>query len=67
MSVNLYQIRLREFERKNHSQLRDVHAELLNEWSNYKSQYNYKVEIDYENFVKYCYSVSKFSLNREWN
>jgi hypothetical protein len=67
MSVNLYQIRLREFERKNHSQLRDVHAELLNEWSNYKSQYNYKVEIDYENFVKYCYSVSKFSLNRDWN
>jgi hypothetical protein len=67
MPLNLYEIRLREFERKNHSQLRDIHAELLNEWSNYKSQYNYKVEIDYENFVKYCYSVSKFSLNREWN
>jgi hypothetical protein len=67
MPLNFYQIRLREFERKNHSQLRAIHNELLTEWINYKTQYNYKLEIDYENFVKYCYSVSKFSQNREWN
>ena len=67
MPINLYQIRLREFERKNHSQLKSIHSELLKEWVNYNTQYNYRIEIDYENFVKYCYSVSKFSLNRTWN
>ena len=67
MPLNLYQIRLREFEKKNHLKLKSIHEELLNEWANYKIQYNYKIEIDYENFVKYCYSVSKFSLNRDWN
>jgi hypothetical protein len=67
MSLNLYQIRLREFERKNHTILKSIHAELLNEWNNYKTQYNYRVDINYENFVKYCYSTSKFSLNRDWN
>ncbi len=66
MPLNLYQIRLREFERKNHTQLKHIHLELLKEWSNYNTAYNYKIEIDYENFVKYCYSVSKFTLNKNW-
>lgn len=64
MPINVYQIRLREFERKNHTQLRSIHAKFLNEWIHYNVQYNYKIEIDYENFVKYCYSVSRFTVNR---
>ena len=67
MPINLYQIRLKEFELKNHTQLKGMHAELLNEWIHYNIQYNYKIEIDYENFVKYCYSVSRFTLNKNWN
>lgn len=58
MPLNLYQIRLREFERKNRLRLKSIHLELLTEWSKYKMGYNYKIEIDYENFVKYCYSIS---------
>ena len=64
MPLNLYNIRLMEFERKHHLQLKNIHTELLREWSNYNTRYNYRIEIDYENFVKYCYSVSKFSPNR---
>lgn len=58
MLPNLYQIRLREFEKKNHSKLKSLYMELLNEWSKYNTQYNYRIEICYDNFVKYCYSVS---------
>lgn len=65
MLPNLYQIRLKEFEKKNHTQLKNIHSELLNRWRNYNIIYNHRLEIDYENFVKYCYSVSKFStINR---
>ena len=58
MPINLYRNRLRDFEKKNHTELRNMYSELLYEWLNYETQHNTKIEIDYENFVKYCYEVS---------
>ncbi len=58
MPFNLYRIRLRDFEKKNHTELRNMFLELSYEWLNYETKHNEKIEIDYENFVKYCYEVS---------
>jgi hypothetical protein len=58
MPINLYRNRLRDFEKKNHTELRNIFSELSYEWLNYETKHNEKIEIDYENFVKYCYEVS---------
>jgi hypothetical protein len=58
MPLNLYKIQLRSFEKKYHNLLVDMFIYMRNIWNTYNTKYNDKSDMDYTDFVKYCYSVS---------
>jgi hypothetical protein len=60
MPINLYNNKLKDFEKKNHRELRGMYLELMYSWVHQEMIYNTKFEIDYENFVKYCYQLQTF-------
>lgn len=54
----LYNLRLKEFERKYYKVLVEIFKELSSSWNKYRIKYNKKIELDYTSFVKYCYAIT---------
>ncbi len=59
MPLNLYKIRIMVFEKKYHNLLVDMFVHMQNIWNTYETTYNEKIQMNYSNFVRFCYSVTK--------
>jgi hypothetical protein len=54
----MYKIRLKQFESKNHSLLVNMFKHMDFYWKKQELTYNEKISMDYNTFVRYCFSVS---------
>jgi hypothetical protein len=53
-----YFIRLQAFEKKYHNLLVNMFKYMSVQWEKQETKYNNKIKMDYNSFVRYCFSVS---------
>jgi len=53
-----YFIRLQQFEKKYHNLLVNMFKYMRFHWNRHETVYNNKTEMDYNTFVRYCFSIS---------
>jgi hypothetical protein len=56
--VSQYRIQKKYFEAEHTELLKHMYNELIDYWNNYPLMYHNKKSISYDDFVRYCFSIS---------
>jgi hypothetical protein len=59
MPLSMYKTKVTLFEKKYHNLLVDMFVYIQSIWDTYETTYVEKTDMNYSNFVRYCYSVTK--------